>query len=81
MENWSYNIKTWWILHGTNVKRYGLCALIIAAGVHGSSYFIAWIGLFIAACMAAYDRFNGAYWQALGATALSRKKNPQDIKK
>ncbi|MDB6138516.1 MAG: hypothetical protein JWO94_1588, partial [Verrucomicrobiaceae bacterium] len=43
MENWSSNIKHWWILHGRDVKRYGGCALMVAAGVHGDSYLVAWI--------------------------------------
>lgn len=80
MDNWSYNIKHWWALHGRNIKRYGFCFLVIVAGARKDDWITAWCGLFLAAAFAAYDRFDGAYWQQLGQEVLhpgqSKKTSP-----
>ncbi|MDB6140648.1 MAG: hypothetical protein JWO94_3720, partial [Verrucomicrobiaceae bacterium] len=34
--------------------------------------------LLSAACMSAYDRYDGAYWQARGAKVLSSNKKNKD---
>ena len=81
MENWLYSLKEWWLLHGPDVKRYGFCALMVAAGIQGATYLLAWMGLAGAFCMFAYDRYDGAYWQQRGAQVLSSKKNKTNPEK
>lgn len=75
MENWSSNIREWWLLHGRNVKRYGLCLLIILAGMREGNWLMAWIGFVAAVCMAAYDRFDGEGWRQRGARVLGQDKS------
>jgi hypothetical protein len=75
MENWSSNLREWWSLHGHNVKRYGLCLLLILAGIRSGMWLMAWIGLAAAFSMVAYDRYDGEGWRQRGASVLGQNKS------
>ncbi len=76
MENWSYILREWWARHGRDVKRYGICALLVIMGMHRGPLLAAWVGLFAAFCMFAYDRYDGEGWRQRGARVLGQDKNP-----
>lgn len=78
MDNWLYSIKDWWARHGRNIKRYGLCVMIVIAGLRKDNYVIAWTGLFLAACFAFYDFYDGPYWQQRGQQVLFPSKFKKD---
>lgn len=75
MENWLFNLREWWSLHRRDVKRYGVCLLLILAGAHDGSWSVSWMGLAAAFCMAAYDRYDGEGWRQRGAKVLGQDKS------
>jgi hypothetical protein len=79
MENWLYRTKELWLLNKREIKRYGLCGLVVIAGFKESTPAAVLIGLGIALVMWAYDHW-GRPWAERGRLAIQAKelqrKNP-----
>jgi len=73
MENWSSTLRELWLLHKREIKRYGLCALVLIAGLNSHDYAVAWMGLIIAVVLYAYDRWGQPYAER-GKEIMKRNK-------
>ena len=76
MENWLSTIREIWLLHGRDIKRYGLCLWCLIVGLARDRIYLAWLGLAAALCMFAYDRW-GQPWAERGRLLL-KSSNPKD---
>jgi len=78
MENWLYKAKECWQLHQREIKRYGLCSLLVVAGLKQSAPFAVIIAVVIALVMWSYDRW-GQPWAERGRIWMTehslRRKN------
>ena len=73
MENWSSSLKEFYLLNKREIKRYGICALLVAAGLNSRDYVIAWLGLGAAIIMFAFDRWGRPYAER-GKEIMNRNK-------
>ena len=65
----SSKLKELWSDHHRNIKRYGLFALMLLAGLKSADYVSTWIGLAGMLCIYAYDHW-GVYWEEAGKQIL-----------
>jgi len=77
MESFIYRIKELWILHKREIKRYGVCVLLVYAGIWHHTLLPGLIGVGAAAVMWCYDRW-GRPWAERGKQVLNGNKSPKE---
>jgi hypothetical protein len=73
MELWLYKIKEFWLLNKRELKRYGLCALVIWTGFRQSVPVVVILGFIMALIMWAYDTW-GRTWAERGRLVAEEKR-------
>jgi hypothetical protein len=76
MESFLYKIKELWILHNREIKRYGVCALLVYASIWHRSLLAGLIGVGAALVMWCYDRW-GRPWAERGKEFLKGNQPPK----
>ena len=77
MGNFSYRIRELWTLHNREIKRYGVCALLVYAGIWHSSLLAGGIGVGAALVMWCFDRW-GRPWAERGKAFLKGDQPPEE---
>jgi hypothetical protein len=73
MESWSYRVRAFWEQHGRECKRYGLCALVVLAGLRREVPAAILLGLSLALLLWAYDQW-GIKWAERGRRVMEEKR-------
>lgn len=77
MGSWSYRTRELWQLHKREIKKYGVCAWFLIAGLSSGTYILAWAGLIGAVVMYCFDRW-GKPWAERGRVLMEGNKTDKE---